>query len=137
MLEVTESAIVLDPVRAEETLTALSKLGVGLSIDDFGTGYTSLASIKRLPINEIKIDRSFIMNMLKDNTDAKIVRSVVELGHNLGLIVVAEGIETQELLDELIAMGCNEAQGYFICKPQASERLQDWFAATAWDIGHK
>lgn len=135
MLEVTESAIVLDPVRAEESLIALSKLGVGLSIDDFGTGYTSLASIKRLPINEIKIDRSFIMNMLNDNTDAKIVRSVVELGRNLGLTVVAEGIETQELLDALAALGCNEAQGYFICKPQASERLQNWFSAAPWDIG--
>ena len=135
ILEVTESAIVLDPVRAEETLVALSDLGVGLSIDDFGTGYTSLASIKRLPINEIKIDRSFIMNMLTDIKDAKIVRSIVELGHNLGLTVVAEGIETQELLDSLVAMGCNEAQGYFICKPQAPERLQEWFSSAQWEVG--
>jgi len=136
VLEVTESAIVLDPVRAEETLMALSKLGVGLSIDDFGTGYTSLASIKRLPINEIKIDRSFILNMLTDNKDAMIVRSVIELGHNLGLTVVAEGIETQEVLDYLNGLACNEVQGYHICKPITPDQLRTWYAAAPWSIGN-
>ncbi|HEX5538163.1 MAG TPA: EAL domain-containing protein [Methylophilaceae bacterium] len=134
MLEVTESAIVLDPIRAEETLVALSRIGVGLSIDDFGTGYTSLASIKHLPINEIKIDRSFIVNMLTDNKDAMVVRSVIELGHNLGLTVVAEGIETQELLDALITLGCDEIQGYFICRPQAREQLDAWFSTSSWNV---
>ena len=135
VLEVTESAIVLDPLRAEETLFALSRLGVGLSIDDFGTGYTSLASIKRLPISEIKIDRSFIFNMLTDNKDAMIVRSVIELGHNLGLTVVAEGIETQEVLDHLNKLACNEVQGYHICRPITPEQLSTWFSTVQWHIG--
>jgi len=135
VLEVTESAIVLDPVRAEETLIALSELGVGLSIDDFGTGYTSLASIKRLPISEIKIDRSFIFNMLTDNKDAMIVRSVIELGHNLGLTVVAEGIETQEVLDHLHKLACNEVQGYHICRPITPDQLHKWYSSAPWSIG--
>lgn len=135
ILEVTESAIVLDPTRAEQTLVALSGMGVLLSIDDFGTGYTSLASIKRLPINEIKIDRSFITNMLTDNKDAMIVRSVIELGHNLGLTVVAEGVETKEVFDALAALGCDQIQGYFISKPQACEALKSWFPTSSWKIG--
>ena len=135
MLEVTESAIVLDPKHAEENLVALSRIGVGLSIDDFGTGYTSLASIKRLPINEIKIDKSFVTNMLTDKKDAMIVRSVIELGHNLGLTVVAEGVETQEVLDALAALGCDEIQGYFICKPLAYDPLKTWFSTFSWKMG--
>jgi EAL domain-containing protein (putative c-di-GMP-specific phosphodiesterase class I) len=107
-------------------------MGVGLSIDDFGTGYTSLASIRRLPIHEIKIDRSFITGMLKDEKDAMIVRSIIELGHNLDLVVVAEGVETEEAFNTLAALGCNEIQGYFICKPQASESLKTWFSASTW-----
>lgn len=134
MIEITESALVLDPHRAEETLIALSKMGVGISIDDFGTGYTSLASIKRLPINEIKIDRSFIVNMLTDSKDAMIVRSVIKLGHNLGLTVVAEGIEAVEIKDALASLGCNEIQGYFICRPQPEGELNKWFAASPWEI---
>jgi EAL domain-containing protein (putative c-di-GMP-specific phosphodiesterase class I) len=129
ILEITESAIFLDPSRAEEVIVALSDMGVGLSIDDFGTGYTSLASIKRLPINEIKIDRSFIVDMLTNKKDAMIVRSVIELGHNLGLTVVAEGVETKEIFDALNVLGCDEIQGYFISKPLASEPLKNWIAA--------
>lgn len=136
VLEVTESAIVLDPNRAEETLIALSKLGVGLSIDDFGTGYTSLASIKRLPIQEIKIDRTFVFNMLTDNKDAMIVRSVIELGHNLGLTVVAEGIETQEVMDQLNKLACNEVQGYHICRPITPDQLLSWYSSAPWNIGN-
>ena len=135
MLEVTESAIVLDPQRAEETLVELSNLGFALSIDDFGTGYTSLASIKRLPINEIKIDKSFIINMLADNKEAMIVRSVIDLGHNLGLKVVAEGIETKELLEALTSLGCDEIQGYFVCKPKAPAELKLWFSTSPWQTG--
>jgi len=135
MLEVTESAIVLDPQRAEEALVELSNLGFALSIDDFGTGYTSLASIKRLPINEIKIDKSFIINMLADNKEAMIVRSVIDLGHNLGLKVVAEGIETKELLEALTSLGCDEIQGYFVCKPKAPAELKLWFSTSPWQTG--
>ena len=130
MLEVTESAIVLDPKRAEENLVALSNMGVALSIDDFGTGYTSLASIKRLPVNEIKIDRSFVTNMLTDKKDAMIVRTVIELGHNFGLAVVAEGVETQEVLDALAVLGCDKVQGFFISKPQTTEQLKNWYRSS-------
>jgi diguanylate cyclase (GGDEF)-like protein len=134
-LEITESAIVLDPKRAEGVLARLSSMGAWLSIDDFGTGYTSLASIKRLPVNEIKIDKSFILGMQTDKKDAMIVRSVIDLGHNLGLTVVAEGVETQEMLDTLTSLGCDQAQGYFISKPQACELLKSWFPASPWKLG--
>jgi len=135
MLEITESAIVLDPASALETLAALDRLGVLLSLDDFGTGYTSLASIKRLPVDEIKIDKSFVTGMLTDRNDAMIVRSVVELGHNLGVRVVAEGVETKEVFDALAALGCDEAQGYFITPPQACEPLKRWFPTAPWKLG--
>ena len=131
ILEVTESAIVLDPKRAEENLVALSRMGVSLSIDDFGTGYTSLASIKHLPVNEIKIDKSFVTNMLTDKKDAMIVRTVIEFGHNFGLTVVAEGVETKEVLDALAALGCDEVQGYFISRPIALEALKDWLKSVS------
>jgi diguanylate cyclase len=133
-LEITESAIVLDPKRAEETLVRLSRMGTWISIDDFGTGYTSLASIKHLSVNEIKIDKSFVLGMLASNSDAMIVRSVIDLGHNLGLRVVAEGVETKEMFDALAALGCDEAQGYFISKPQACEALKSWFPTAAWKL---
>ena len=135
MLEVTESAIVLDPKRAEENLVALSSMGMGLSIDDFGTGYTSLSSIKRLPVNEIKIDKSFVTNLLTDKKDAMLVRTVIELGHNFGLSVVAEGVETKEVLDALAALGCDEIQGYFISKPLTCELLKSWFPTSPYKIG--
>ena len=133
-LEITESAIVLDPKRAEEALVALNRLGIRISIDDFGTGYTSLASIKYLPVNEIKIDKSFVLGMLANNSDAMIVRSVIDLGHNLGLRVVAEGVETKEMLDALAALGCDEAQGYFISRPQECELLKGWFQTAPWKL---
>jgi len=134
MLEATESAIVLDPKRAEENLAALSRMGTWLSIDDFGTGYTSLSSIKRLPVNEIKIDKSFITNMLTDKKDAMIVRTVIEFGHNFGLTVVAEGVETKEVLDTLAALGCDEIQGYFISKPLTCELLKNWISTTSYKV---
>ncbi len=134
MLEITESAIVLDPKHAEENLMTLSHMGVLLSIDDFGTGYTSLSSIKRLPINEIKIDKSFVTHMLTDKKDAMLVRTVIELGHNFGLTVVAEGVETKEVLDALAAIGCDEVQGYFISKPLTCELLKNWFSTTSWKL---
>jgi len=132
ILEITESAIVLDPARARETLEALHRMGVSLSIDDFGTGYTSLSSLTRLPVHEIKIDRSFVNGMLTNDNDATIVRTVVELGHNLGLKVVAEGVETKEMLDRLNAFGCDQAQGYFISQPQPCEQLRNWLTTSPW-----
>jgi diguanylate cyclase (GGDEF)-like protein len=116
-LEITESAIMDDPQRAEATLNRLAERGFKLSIDDFGTGYSSLAYLKRLPVNELKIDKSFVMGMEKDESDAKIVRSTIDLAHNLGLSVVAEGVENQAILDKLRELSCDEAQGYYMSKP--------------------
>jgi len=135
ILEVTESAIVLDPIRAKQNLEALNRMGIWISIDDFGTGYTSLASIKHLPVNEIKIDKSFVTNMLKDKKDEMIVRTVIEFGHNFGLTVVAEGVETQAVLDALASLGCNKVQGYFISKPQPFEQLKSWLTTSPYKIG--
>ncbi len=116
-LEITESAIMDDPQRAEATLNKLSDQGFKLSIDDFGTGYSSLAYLKRLPVNELKIDKSFVMGMEHDQSDAKIVRSTIDLAHNLGLTVVAEGVENAAILAQLGALDCDEAQGYHMSKP--------------------
>jgi len=116
-LEITESAIMDEPQRAEATLNQLSAAGFWLSIDDFGTGYSSLAYLKRLPVDELKIDRSFVMAMEKDEQDAKIVRSTIDLAHNLGLTVVAEGVETAAAMRRLTALQCDEAQGYHMSRP--------------------
>jgi EAL domain-containing protein (putative c-di-GMP-specific phosphodiesterase class I) len=115
-----------DPRRAQETLERLHKLGVRLSIDDFGTGHSSLAYIRHLPVKEMKIDRSFVRNMVADKDDAAIVRSTIELGHNMGLRVVAEGVEDHAALMLLTRLGCDEAQGYFIAKPQPPEEYEAW-----------
>lgn len=128
-LEITESAIMDDPVRAQQTLERLCEMGSQLSIDDFGTGYSSLAYLKRLPVHELKIDKSFVMNMESDIDDAKIVRSTIDLGHNMGLRVVAEGIENVAVWHLLSQMGCDQAQGYFMSKPLPVERLVPWIAA--------
>ncbi|MDX5445463.1 MAG: EAL domain-containing protein [Zoogloeaceae bacterium] len=128
-LEITESAIMDDPQRAEATLNRLAELGFKLSIDDFGTGYSSLAYLKRLPVNELKIDRSFVMAMERDESDATIVRSTIDLAHNLGLTVVAEGVENDAALAALRALRCDEAQGYHISRPLPVEAFGDWRAA--------
>lgn len=127
-LEITESAIMDDPQRAEATLNLLAEQGFKLSIDDFGTGYSSLAYLKRLPVNELKIDKSFVMGMEQDDNDAKIVRSTVDLAHNLGLRVVAEGVENEAILNLLNALGCDEAQGYFVSKPMPAHDFKGWRA---------
>jgi EAL domain-containing protein (putative c-di-GMP-specific phosphodiesterase class I) len=106
-----------DPQRALEILQDLRAMGVGISIDDFGTGYSSLSYLKRLPVDEIKIDKSFVLNMAVDDSDAAIVRSTIGLGHDLGLSVVAEGVENQETLDLLTALGCDVAQGLHLAAP--------------------
>jgi diguanylate cyclase (GGDEF)-like protein len=116
-LEITESAIMDDPMRAENTLKRLSERGFKLSIDDFGTGYSSLAYLKRLPVDELKIDKSFVMAMEREIDDAKIVRSTIDLAHNMGLTVVAEGVENAAIWDLLREQGCDEAQGYYMSRP--------------------
>ncbi|MFN3860875.1 MAG: putative bifunctional diguanylate cyclase/phosphodiesterase [Roseateles sp.] len=125
-LEITESAIMDDPERALSTLEQLHALGFKLSIDDFGTGYSSLAYLKRLPVDELKIDKSFVMAMERDLDDARIVRSTIELAHNLGLTVVAEGLETLKAWAMLNQLGCDEGQGYFVTKPMPHDQFIAW-----------
>jgi diguanylate cyclase (GGDEF)-like protein len=117
MIEITETAIMTDPAQAREVLVALDALGVELSIDDFGTGYSSLAYLRTLPVHELKIDRSFVMNMCSQTGDAVIVRSVIDLGRNLGLRVIAEGVEDVDARDQLLANGCEIGQGYLWSRP--------------------
>jgi diguanylate cyclase (GGDEF)-like protein/PAS domain S-box-containing protein len=124
--EITESAMLADPTRTKLILDELSVMGIRLSIDDFGTGYSSLAYLKRLPVSEIKVDRSFVMNMDEDEDDATIVRSTIELGRNLGLDVVAEGVESEQVWKRLKALGCTVAQGYYLSRPVPAPELQEW-----------
>jgi EAL domain-containing protein (putative c-di-GMP-specific phosphodiesterase class I) len=119
----TESAIMVDPIRAKAVLMELHSIGVSIAVDDFGTGYSSLAYLKQLPISEIKIDRSFVMEMLDDENDRIIVKAIVDLAHNLGMSVVAEGVSSNEALALLATLGCNEAQGYFIKRPIPADEL--------------
>jgi EAL domain-containing protein (putative c-di-GMP-specific phosphodiesterase class I) len=116
-IEITESTLMADPQRALEILKHLRGMGVGISIDDFGTGYSSLSYLKRLPVDEIKIDKSFVQHMAVDDSDAAIVRSTIGLGHDLGLSVVAEGVENQETLELLTSFGCDIAQGHHLGVP--------------------
>jgi diguanylate cyclase (GGDEF)-like protein/PAS domain S-box-containing protein len=129
-LEITESALMVDPARAMATLTALHEMGIKVSIDDFGTGYSSLAYLRDLPVDEIKIDRSFVLDMMAGVEESfVIIRSVIDLGHNLGLEVVAEGVETQYNLDVLEAMGCDYAQGYRLSRPIRAADYSHWLDA--------
>jgi histidine ammonia-lyase len=125
-LEITETAIVADPYRCKTVLDRLARMGIRLAVDDFGTGYTSLGYLRRLPINELKIDRSFVANMLSSEDDAVIVRSTIDLGQNLGLEVVAEGVEDAAALADLQTLGCDVAQGFHVSRPIAGEDLMDW-----------
>jgi diguanylate cyclase (GGDEF)-like protein len=125
-LEVTEDTVMSDPERALDVLARLGEIGVGLALDDYGTGYSSLAYIKRLPVRELKIDRSFVSNMDTDDQDATIVRSTIELARNLGLRVVAEGVETQASWNALAAMGAHYAQGYLLTRPLPAAELEAW-----------
>jgi len=125
-LEVTENTIMTDPERALDVLARLSETGIGLSLDDYGTGYSSLAYIKRLPIRELKIDRSFVFNLDTDAQDATIVRSTIELANRLDLRVVAEGVETSASWSTLGGMGAAQAQGYYLSAPLPAERLEAW-----------
>jgi diguanylate cyclase len=128
-LEITENALLGDSERAIQVLEELTDLGVELSIDDFGTGYSSLAALRRLPVREVKIDRSFVVRMEHDEADAAIVRSVVGLGHALGLRVVAEGVEEPTTLDELAGMGCDIVQGYLVSRPLPTDLVAPWVRA--------
>jgi len=125
-LEITEDAVLADPVRTKAILDDLAGMGIRLAIDDFGTGYSSLAYLTRLPIAQIKIDRSFVMAMATNEDDATIVRSTIDLGRNLGLEVVAEGVETEPIWETLRELGCTIAQGYFLSRPVPPDELGKW-----------
>jgi predicted signal transduction protein with EAL and GGDEF domain len=125
-LELTESMVMSESQRSVDVLAGLNDLGVRLSCDDFGTGYSSLAHLRRLPIGEIKIDKSFIARMTVDESDRAIARSVLALGRDLGLVTVAEGVESREGWDLLTSLGCDMAQGFVVCPPLTSRQFSEW-----------
>ncbi|SAL44883.1 response regulator receiver modulated diguanylate cyclase/phosphodiesterase [Caballeronia arvi] len=125
-IEITESAIMDDPNHAIDTLDRLHALGIRLSIDDFGTGYSSLSYLKRMPVDELKIDKSFVMGMAQHKDDETIVRSTIDLGHNMGLKVVAEGVENEAMLERLKALRCDLAQGFHLSRPLPPAKLEAW-----------
>lgn len=126
LLEITETALMSDPEAALESLTALKNLGVSLAVDDFGTGYSSLTYLRKFPIDELKIDRSFIMGLDSNNGDAAIVSSCIELAHAVGIRAVAEGVETTEQVQTLITMDCDLAQGFHFSRPLPAPLLKEW-----------
>jgi diguanylate cyclase (GGDEF)-like protein len=128
-LEITESSVIKDPARTGEVLGRLHALGVRLSIDDFGTGYSSLSYLRQLPVQEVKIDKSFVMTMLQEPEDAAIVRSIIDLGTNLGLVVVAEGVEDSATWTELERLGCTNLQGFYLAAPMPIPDFVEWLAA--------
>ncbi len=134
VLEITESAIMADPTRAMEILTRLHQMGVRLSIDDFGTGYSSLAALRKLPVHEIKIDRVFVKNIATDDDDAIIVRSIIDLAYTMGKEMVAEGVEDAATLEQLAAMGCQHAQGFYMSKPLPIEEFKRWISESPWGL---
>ncbi len=131
-LEVTETAIMNEPLCAIDNIRKLDNIGVQVSIDDFGTGYSSMAYLQKLLVAKIKIDKSFVIDMDKDEKDNVIVRSTIDLAHNLGLKAVAEGVESEAVWDKLKAMGCDSAQGYFMSKPLTPEKFAEWIQSSPW-----
>lgn len=125
--EVTESAVMRDPATVSEVLHALRRIGIRLAIDDFGTGQTSLSLLKELPLNEVKIDKSFVQNLRTDSGDGVIVKSTIDLGHNMGLRVVAEGVESTYAWNLLNSFKCDVVQGFLVSKPLEAEDLESWF----------
>jgi EAL domain-containing protein (putative c-di-GMP-specific phosphodiesterase class I) len=137
VLEITESAMMRNPAACMKNLERLNDLGVHLSIDDFGTGYSSFSYLKRMPVRELKIDQSFIRNILDNNNDAQIVQAIINLGRQFNLRVVAEGIESRAVLDRLIEMGCEYGQGYLIARPLDFKQLLRWIEASEWNNSHQ
>jgi diguanylate cyclase (GGDEF)-like protein len=133
-IELTECAVMGDSNRALEILTLLNKNGVRLSVDDFGTGYSSLAYLKKLPVCEIKIDRTFVLEMKDNHNDGIIVRSTIDLAHNMNLLVTAEGVEDKETWDMLMKLGCDMAQGYFITRALPATELEQWMTESRWQL---
>jgi diguanylate cyclase (GGDEF)-like protein len=133
-LEITESAVMTEPERSLELLRHLSRMGMGLAIDDFGTGYSSLTYLKRLPVSTIKVDKSFVSGMAGDPDDAAIVRTAIDLARNLGLEVVAEGVDSEETLHRLEELGCNMVQGHYVSRPLTEEEFGVWLRQSFWGL---
>jgi EAL domain-containing protein (putative c-di-GMP-specific phosphodiesterase class I) len=131
-LEITETAVLDDLGHGIKSLERLSALGFTLAIDDYGTGYSSLAYLRRLPVRELKLDKSFIRGMMGDTSDSFIVRSTIDLAHNLGLSVAAEGVEDQATLECLRALGCDAVQGFLLGPPLEASELAEWIRRSAW-----
>jgi predicted signal transduction protein with EAL and GGDEF domain len=129
-VEITEGALLTDPVHAQDVLKRLEHIGVTAALDDFGTGYSSLGYLKQFPVHELKIDRSLVTDIMLEPRDRTIVRSTIDLGHSLGLVVVAEGVEDADTLAMLDALGCDAAQGFFLGRPMSAADLADWLQAT-------
>ena len=134
-LEITESGVMVDAAASLDLLHRLSAMGLMLAIDDFGTGYSSLAYLKKLPVQAVKIDKSFIMGMMKDENDRAIVNTGIDLAHNLGLQVVAEGVDDEALLNHLRTRGCDVAQGHYISRPLMLDELTEWLQKSSWAMG--
>jgi EAL domain-containing protein (putative c-di-GMP-specific phosphodiesterase class I) len=132
-LEITEGAMMEDPEGALDILKRLREMGILLFIDDFGTGYSSLGYLKKLPVDAVKIDKSFVIDMTEDPDSEVIVRTTISLGHELGLKVVAEGVENRTAFDRLATLNCDVAQGYFMSKPLPSEALELWMREGSWN----
>jgi EAL domain-containing protein (putative c-di-GMP-specific phosphodiesterase class I) len=125
-LEITESSLIVDPGRAEQVLAELHQLGISFSVDDFGTGYSSFAHLLRLPVDEIKVDRSFVSGLLARRSEAAIVRATVDLGRRLAITVTAEGVEDQATWTKLAELGCDLGQGYWLARPMDADALERW-----------
>jgi diguanylate cyclase len=134
IFEVTESAMMLNPELSLNILTELNKGNIRCSIDDFGTGYSSFAYLKKLPVSELKIDKSFVLNMCADKEDAIIARAIVELAHNFNMFVTAEGVENAETLNRLADMNCEYAQGYYIARPMSNEKFMEWIGNCSYEF---
>jgi EAL domain-containing protein (putative c-di-GMP-specific phosphodiesterase class I) len=128
-LEITENVLIADPERVATILTQLQQLGVRLSIDDFGTGYSSMAYLQKIPVNELKIDRCFVTTMESSRGDKAIVRAILQLAHELGLQVVAEGVEDEQTWFALRAMGCDIGQGFHLCRPMPADTVTEWMSS--------
>ncbi|MDH4275079.1 MAG: EAL domain-containing protein [Gammaproteobacteria bacterium] len=132
--ELTESAVMLEPERSRSVLQEFRALGVALSVDDFGTGFTSLSYLKDLPIDKVKIDRSFVTNIQHNVRDAVLVRSIIDLAHNMGYMVVAEGVEDEKTWNLLEEMGCDIIQGFYVTRPMSASSFEEWLRRSPWKL---
>ena len=135
-LEITERDLMSDPAKSDAAIQRLKEMGFHFSIDDFGTGYSSLSYLQKLPVNEIKIDKSFVVGLLTNPRSGAIVRSIIDLGRNLGLSVVAEGVEDQPTLESLVTLGCDVAQGFYMCRPHAAGEITRWMQESGWRVSN-